>query len=112
MTNYQDEVERVENKTVEEIVELTFDKIIEANEEIEEKGVDHYEVVIKREITNAITTAIKEAEEREAYLWFNNWYSYTHGPITKDSTLNFGKWGTERLQELGATPPTTTDLTN
>lgn len=41
--------------TVEEIVKSAFQKMLEADDEIEAKGDDHYAVVVKREIENVLT---------------------------------------------------------
>jgi len=48
----------------------------------------------------------REAREKEAYLWFNTWYERNIDPGNKQM---FGKWASERLQELGCTPPNTTE---
>ena len=47
----------------------------------------------------------KERVREEAYLWFNTWYHHEVDPA--DASDSFGKWGTERLQEIGAS-----DITN
>jgi hypothetical protein len=40
---------------------------------------------------------LQKAREKEAYLWFNTWFSRTIKPGNQD----FGKWASERLQTLG-----------
>lgn len=57
------------------------------------------------ELENFITTererAVWEAQSKEAYLWFNTWYAMRINPSTRGKE-DFGKWATERLQEIGA----------
>ena len=50
----------------------------------------------------AADVELQKAREREAYLWFENWYSHYKAPLTAESNQDFGKWATERLQTLGA----------
>lgn len=46
------------------------------------------------------------AREEEAYRWFNEWYAYYISPAKRDGDT-FGKWASERLQEMGAETLTT-----
>ena len=68
-----------------------------------ESGVEFYER-LNATIFNLLTTHHQElhkAREREAYLWFENWYSHYKAPLTAESNQDFGKWATERLQTVG-----------
>ena len=56
----------------------------------------------KKHIRKILHTHTLATEEREAYLWFDAWYSHYKAPCTSESVEDFGKWATERLQEHGA----------